>query len=173
MLGEHISITLSELVQYPFLPRAKEYVANLGLTFEAIAKLPEIRGRAKQRISATFELSSAISQEPSKIYEIEIASYALAILYVAGIGDHSLTERFALFEAQKINSYLRMERRNDIVFDVAKAFNWDVQTNDDGSISIPFTKFLNASTTGRLFHDPKWKLVNRAVEKGLVRVTPF
>jgi DNA primase large subunit len=155
------------------LPRAKEYVANLGLDFQAIAKLPEIRRRAKQRISATYELASAISQEPSGIYEIEIASYALAILYVAGIGDHSLTERFALFEAQKINSYLRMETKNDIILDVATAFNWDIHTNDDGSISIPFTNFLRASTIGRLFHDHKWKLVNRALEKGWVRVTPF
>jgi len=155
------------------LPRAREYISDLGLNFEAISKLPEIRGRAKQRVSATFELASAISQEPSRIYQIEIASYALAILYVAGVGDHSLTERFALFEAQKINSYLRMERKNDIIFDVAKAFNWDIHTNDYVSISIPFTKFLNASTTGRLFHDPKWKLVNRALEKGWVNVTPF
>ena len=173
MLGDNISITLSELVQYPFLPQAKKYVADLGLTFESIAKLPEIRSRAKQRISATFELASAISQEPSKIYQIEIASYALAILYLVGIGDPSLIERFALFEAQKITSYLRLERKNDIVFAVAKAFDWDIHTNDDGSISIPFTKFLSASTAGRLFHDPKWKLVNRALENGLVRVTPF
>ena len=161
------------MVQYPFLPRAKEYVADLGLNFEAIAKLPEIRSRAKQRVSATFELASAISEEPNKIYQIEIASYALAIIYVAGVGDHSLTERFALFEAQKINSYLRMERKNDVIFDVAKAFNWNIHTNDDGSISIPFTKFLKASTIGRLFHDPKWKLVNRGLEKGWVSVTPF
>jgi DNA primase large subunit len=154
------------------LPRAKEYVAGLGLNFETIAKLPEIRNRAKQRVSATFELASAISQETSKVYQIEIASYALAILYVAGIGDSSLIERFALFEAQRINSHLRMERKNDLIFEVAKAFNWAIHTKD-GSISIPFTKFLQASTTGRLYHDPKWKLVNRGLENGLVSVTPF
>lgn len=172
-MGGHISITLSDLTKYPFLPQARKYIANLELDFEAIANLPKIRERAKQRVSATFELASAISQEQSKNYETEIASYALAILYVAGIDDRSLTERFALFEAQKVNAYLKMERRSEVIFEIAKAFNWDIHTNEDNSISIHFTKFLQTSTRGRLFHDPKWKLVNRALEKGWVRVTPF
>jgi DNA primase large subunit len=154
------------------LPRAREYVASLGLDFETITKLQEIRDRAKQRVSSTFMLESALSQEPSKIYQIEIASYALSILYVAGIEDPSLIERFALFEAQKVNTYLRRERKNETIFEIANAFNWEVKKNEDGSVSVHFTKFLATSTRGRLHHDPKWKLVNRIIEKGWVRITP-
>jgi DNA primase large subunit len=154
------------------LPRAREYVASLGLDFETIAKLQEIRDRAKQRVSSTFMLESALSQKPSKIYQIEIASYALSILYVAAIEDPSLIERFALFEAQKVNTYLRRERKNETIFEIAKAFNWEVKKNEDGSVSVHFTKFLATSTRGRLHHDPKWKLVNRIIEKGWVHITP-
>jgi DNA primase large subunit len=154
------------------LPRAREYVASLGLDFETITKLQEIRDRAKQRVSSTFMLESALSQEPSKIYQIEIASYALSILYVAGIEDPSLIERFALFEAQKVNTYLGRERKNETIFEIANAFNWEVKKNEDGSVSVHFTKFLATSTRGRLHHDPKWKLVNRIIEKGWVRITP-
>lgn len=154
------------------MPRAREYVASLGLDFETIAKLKEIRDRAKQRVSSTFILESALSQEPSKIYEIEIASYALAILYVAGIGDPALIERFALFEAQKVNTHLRMERKNETIFEIANAFNWEVKKNEDGSVFVHFTNFLATSTRGRLHHDPKWKLVNRIIEKGWVHVAP-
>jgi DNA primase large subunit len=154
------------------LPRAREYVASLGLDFETIAKLQEIRDRAKQRVSSTFMLESALSQEPSKIYQIEIASYALSILYVAAIEDPSLIERFALFEAQKVNTYLGRERKNETIFAIANAFNWEVKKNEDGSVSVHFTKFLATSTRGRLHHDPKWKLVNRIIEKGWVRITP-
>ncbi len=172
-MGGHISITFSDLAKYPFLPQARKYIANLDLDFKAIANLPRIRERAKQRVSAVFKLASAISQEPSKLYETEIASYALALLYVAAIRDPSLRERFALFEAQKINAYLKTERNSDVIFEIAKAFNWEVHASEDGSISVHFTNFLKASTKGRLFHDPKWKLVNRALEKGWVRVSPF
>jgi DNA primase large subunit len=175
-LGGHISFagfTKTELIQYPFLPRAREYVASLGLDFEGIAELPEIRERAKQRVASTYRLESALSQEPSKVYEIEIASYALSVLYVAGIADPSLIERFALFEAQKVNMYLRRERNNETIYEIAEAFNWEPKKNEDGSVSIHFTNFLKTATRGRLHHDPKWKLVNRALEKGWVRVTPL
>jgi DNA primase large subunit len=117
-------------------------------------------------------IESALSQEPSKVYEIEIASYALAILYVAGISDPALIERFALFEAQKVNTYLRKERNSETIFEIAKAFNWDVKKNDDGSFSVHFTKFLATSTRGRLHHDSKWKLINRIMAEGCVRVSP-
>ena len=155
------------------MPRAREYVASLGLDFETIARLQEIRDRAKQRVASTFMLESALSQEPNKIYQIEIASYALSILYVAAIADPSLIERFALFEAQKVNTYLKRERKNETIFEVANAFNWEVKKNEDCSVSVHFTKFLATSTRGRLHHDPKWKLVNRIIEKGWVRVTPI
>lgn len=154
------------------MPRAREYVASLGLDFETIAELQEIRDRAKQRVSSTFMLESALSQKPSKIYQIEIASYALSILYVAGIEDPALIERFALFEAQKVNTYLRRERKNETIFEIANAFNWEVKKNEDGSVSVHFTNFLATSTRGRLHHDPKWKLVNRIIEKGWVHVAP-
>ena len=166
------ALTLSELIKYPFLPRAREYVVGLGLDFETIAKLQEIRDRARQRVTSTFMIESAVSQEPSKVYEIEIASYALAILYVAGIDDPALIERFALFEAKKVNAHLRMERNNKTILDIAKAFNWEIKKNEDGSVSIHFTKFLENTTRGRLHHDP-WKLVNRRMENGWVRLTPF
>jgi len=155
------------------LPQAREYIASLDLDFEAIAKLPEIRSRAKQRVSSAFKLESALSQQSSKIYQIEIASYALSILYVAGIKEPSLVERFALFEAQKINTHLKNEQKNEIIYEIAGAFNWELKKNEDDSVSINFTNFLKTSTRGRLHHDPKWKLVNRALEKGWVRVTPL
>lgn len=166
------TLTISDCIHYPFLPRARKYVSGLELDFETLPSLAEIRERAKQRISSTFLLDSAVTKEPSKIYEIEIASYALAILYLSGIAEPTLTERFALFEAQKVNRYLRNEQKTEVILEIAKAFNWDVRKNDDGSLAVHFAKFLESSTSGRLHHDSIWKLVNRTMEKGLVNVSP-
>jgi len=160
------------MVKYPFLPQARKHVAELGLDFETIAGLRAIRDRAKQRITSTFELAMAISQEPSKQFEVEVASYPLSIIYATGIGDPKLTERFALLESKRINRFLETEKNNDVIFEIAKAFEWEVHVNQDLSFSIYFTKFLQNTARGRLFHDPKWKLLNRTMQKGWVRVTP-
>jgi len=160
------------MVKYPFLPQARKHVAELGLDFETIAGLEAIRDRAKQRITSTFELAMAISQEPSKQFEIEVASYPLSIIYATGIGDPKLTERFALFESKRINRFLETEKNNDVIFEIAKAFEWEVHVNQDLSFSIYFTTFLQNTARGRLYHDPKWKLLNRTMQKGWVRVTP-
>lgn len=159
------------MVKYPFLPHAKKHISELGLSIEEIASLPKIRDRAKQRISATFSLATALSQKPSKQFETEIASYPLAILYATGIGDRTLIERFALLEAQQINAYLKREKREDVILEIAKAFNWEIHTNEDGSTSIHFTKYLQNTSRGRLVHNPEWKLVNRILERGWVRIT--
>ncbi len=160
------------MVKYPFLPQARKYIAALGLDFDTMSGLQAIRDRAKQRIAATFQLAMAISEEPSKRFDVEVASYPLSILYVTGIGDPKLIERFALLESKTINAYLSAERNKNIILEIAKAFQWETRVNPDNSFSIYFTKFLQNTSRGRLFHDLKWKLVNRTVNRGWVRLTP-
>lgn len=137
-----------------------------------MTSLQAIRDRAKQRIVATFQLAMAISQEPSKRFDVEVASYPLSIVYATGIGDQKLIERFALFESKIINAYLSTEKNKDVILEIAKAFQWETVVNSDNSFSIHFTKFIQNTSRGRLFHDFKWKLTNRTMQKGWVRVTP-
>jgi DNA primase large subunit len=150
---------------------ARKYIASLGLDFDTIASLQEIRDHAKQRVSSTFLPEEDISEKSRKFYEIETASYALAILYLAGIAEPILTEKFALFEAQKVNTHLRNEKNTDIILEIANAFNWNVKKNGD-FFMVHFAKFLETSTRGRLHHDSKWKLINRIINNGLVQVSP-
>ena len=87
-----------------------------------------------------------------------------------------MIERFALYEADQINEYLKAETHEEIILEIARAFNWEVHVEEEKGqriISIHFTKFLENSTRGRLHHDLKWKLVNRAVVRGWVRVSPY
>jgi len=168
---EFSKLTMSDSLKYPFLPIARQYIARLGLDFDAITSLQEIRDHAKQRVSSTFLPEDDFSEKSGRYYEIETASYALAILYLAGIAEPILTEKFALFEAQKVNKHIRMEKNNDLLLEIAKAFNWNVEKKGD-FFFVHFAKFLETSTRGRLHHDSKWKLINRILEKGLVQVSP-
>jgi DNA primase large subunit len=161
------------MAKYPFLPRARRHVAPGELDYQALVGLPSIRERAKQRVYASFELVSRLSMEPSKKPDIEIASFPLAVLYVAAIGDRRLIERFALSEAVQINRYLDNEEHEDVVLEIAKSFDWDINIAPrTHEYSLHFAKYLEMVSKGRLFHDPKWKLVNRFLDKGRIHLSP-
>ena len=165
------TITAVDLVKYPFLPQTRQYIAKTDLDFQSILEIPEIRDRAKQRISASYSLAKALSTQPSVKFDIEIASYPLAIMFVSAIKDRLLNSRFSLLEAQQVNYYLKAEKRKDIVLEIAKAFNWQLKS-EKGILWIHFTKYLQNATKGRLVHDLHWKLVNRNLQNGFVSVTP-
>ncbi|HEX9261576.1 MAG TPA: hypothetical protein VF893_03525, partial [Candidatus Bathyarchaeia archaeon] len=172
----HISITAADLAKYPFLPQARKLIGALEFDFQTVLGIPLIRERAKQRIMSSFDFRARFSQPLAHDPQTEIASFALALAYASGIADNKMTERFALYEADQINEYLKKETREEVIFEIARAFGWRVQIEDEQGqriISIHFEKFLENSTRGRLHHDPKWKLVNRILVSGWVRVSPY
>ncbi len=161
------------MAKYPFLPQVREHIARADLDYQALVELPLVRNRARQRILASFDAATYLlantKKEPE---EVEIASFPLAILYVALACDKRLLERFSLFEAQRINAHLSMEKREDVIIEVAKALKWNINYSKNGEVSVPFFKYLASTAKGRLLHDFKWKLVNRALDRGWVYITP-
>ena len=130
-----------------------------------------IRARAKQRIEASFSIDMKYLQKPSNYTEVEIASYPVAIMLAAATKDKQLIARFALCEAKQANLFLDREiNRPDLVEEIAKAFGWEIRSDEYG-IWIPFSTYLKNTSSGRLSHDLKWKLVNRSLDKGWIAVT--
>lgn len=176
MCGGCIPVTIADMAKYPFLPQARQLISALEFDYETVANIPRIRERAKQRISTSFDFKAHFSKPLIHDPQTEIASFALALAYASGISDNKMIERFALYEADQINEYLKAETHEEVILEIAHAFNWEVHVEDENRqhiISIHFTKFLENSTKGRLHHDPKWKLVNRALVGGWVRVSPY
>lgn len=169
-------ITTADMAKYPFLPQAIKLISGLEFDFKTAMSIPLVRERAKQRVLASFYFKANFSKPLVSDPPTEVASYALALAYASGIGDPKLIERFALYEADQINKYLKAEKDEEVLLEIARAFNWELKI-DEGKgkrkISIHFTKFLSNSTRGRLHHDPHWKLVNRVLDKGWVLVSPF
>ena len=169
-------ITTADMAKYPFLPQAIKLISGLEFDFKTAMSIPLVRERAKQRILASFDFEANFSKPLVSDPPTEVASYALALAYASGIGDPKLIERFALYEADQINKYLKAEKDEEVLLEIARAFNWELQIEEEKGkrkISIHFTRFLSNSTRGRLHHDPHWKLVNRVLAKGWVLVSPF
>ena len=166
-------ITVTDLVKYPFLPIARKYLKRLDLNLNELSSIPKIRMLAKNRILSSIDFSPKTQTELNKNYEDEIISYTLALLYISGIGEKKLTKLFAKSEGDKINQYLKNEKHEDVIFEIAKSFHWNTAKNNDGSISIGFSNYLKNAARGRLLHNKEWKLVNRNLEKGMVRLPPY
>ena len=177
-MGELIPITSDDLVKYPFLPQTRERIAESGLDIATLAASPRVRKRAFLRVASSFDRQSQSLLNSSKEIDVatEIAIFPLAVLYVAGVCDRRLTDKFAVYEAQRINGYLEEESREEVILEIAKTFEWDIsfeKSRTENKISIPFSKFAENTTKARLTHISKWKLVNRALGNGRVLVSPY
>jgi len=169
-LGDNIPLAKSHLAEFPFLPQAKQYIARLDIDFAELSTLKPIVDRAKQRITASFILGA---DKPSKNLDVEITSFPVAIMMVAGTKDNSLRERYALFEAKKMAKFL-LDEKNEIILEIAKFFEWNIHHHQKRApypYTIHFVNYLNNATRGRLVYDLGWKLVNRRVLKGQVDVS--
>ncbi len=164
--------TSATLAKYPFLPQAKKHVAELGVDIKDLTSLEAVVTRAMERVKSTFDLEAFCSQDPPKRGEIEIASFPVAVLFVTGIHDKALTQRFATAEAKKVYESLLGEK-DETILDIARFFRWSIDTSKTQpySYAISLIDYLRNSTRGRLVHSSKWKLVNRLVHQGKIYVT--
>ncbi len=152
------------------MPQAKQHISRLDIGFAELSTLKPIVDRAKQRIIASFELRL---DTPSKNLDIEITSFPVAVMMVAGAKDNTLRERYALFEAKKMSKFLLGEK-DEIILETAKFFGWDIkhyQKRAPHPYTIHFVNYLNNATRGRLVYESKWKLVSRRILKGQVDVS--
>jgi DNA primase large subunit len=166
-------LTTTDLAKYPFLPQAKQQIAELDIDIADLGSLEAVVERAKERIAATYEFVAYYYQQPSKKLEVEITSFPVAILVVTGVNDTTLTERYALSEAKKMYKYLISERNDEIILRIAKFFKWNINPSQESPFpyTIHFVNYLNNGTRGRLVHAPEWKFANRQVQKGQVYIT--
>jgi len=132
--------------------------------------------RAEERVkSALLDMSAYMKTKPlddPKEYELEIFSFPIAVILVVGSEDSFIKSRYALAEAKRASELLKDEKKEKL-YDIAKAFDWDVQPINDASLlpyvfTLGFNFFLKNSTG---FHDASWKLVNQRIINGKVYLT--
>jgi DNA primase large subunit len=171
-IGDAALFTITDMAKFPFLPETKRHITSLGIDVAELAEVERVVDRAMERVTAAFELGSYFSRKPGKHLEVEIASFPVSVMMVIGVKDHTLTERFALLEAQKIYEYL-LDEKDETILGIAKLFHWRMRETEKPPhpFSIHFTDYLKNATRGRLVHDPEWKLANRLLHEGQVHVT--
>jgi DNA primase large subunit len=158
---------LEKLAEYPFLKEAKEYAARLNLTLAAIERHPVYsaaieQGRQRAVDGINGRITNKIDDQLSQ--ELSILSYAIARILVQQTKNKFLINKYANAEADLAYNFLLNEDKQTIE---AIAQDLDFKPKD-GKLS--FTDYLKLSA-GLSKNDPRWKLVNKPVEKGFVEIT--
>jgi len=161
-----------DLAKYPFTAEAAKYVKDMGLTVEDIAsqEFVSFLGRAKERIKEALQEDHIVQWPEKPDYRVEIMSFPVSIIIVLSTENSFLGKQYALAEAKRASKLLKDEKNEKIIRIASSSFKWDVQTvigdmRQYYDFKLSFITYLKDAP---IFHDYKWKLVNRFVNDGYV-----
>ena len=156
------------LAKYPFLSRTSAHIKETGVELEDVISsviFEEARELALGRVlSGVKGTGIMIGGNEEQV----IFSYPIARAIVSSIGDDYLVSRYALSEAKSSYRYLRNESAL-ILAEVAHDLSIDFSFDDQG-VKVVFQDFLALSTSTSL-RSSKWRLVNREICGGYIRVS--
>jgi len=149
-------------VKYPFLfePEGFEQLTNEEMTL--------VCERAVKRLRETLQKG-----EPTQLWAdtVEYFSFFVASYIVSLINDDWVKKRFALFESRRSTAFLKKEKDMRLT-DIAQThFGWEINTimgSKKTLFEVDFRSYLKNSVSIR---EPKWKLINRDLRKGFVRIS--
>lgn len=155
-----------DLAKYPFLREASGYVKRLGFTVRDLESevFKPVLDRAYNRIAEALE--KGIVSLPVDPPEVEIVSFPVAVTMVRWMNDDFLVRRYALAESLRARELLEREAK-PVVEAIASRLGFRVLF-EEKTVKLHFIDYIRYAFR---FHDPRWKLVNREVRRGWVKVS--
>ncbi len=152
---------------FPFVNGAAKYVEaldfKLGELFSERA-FEQVRERGKRRVLQAIGDGITRYENPDLVSaEKELLSYPVARILVSCIKDGYLIKRYALAEAKSAYERIKVLQAEQLK-ELALDFDIDL-TLDDRSIVVHFTDYIRFAN---VIHEPKWKLVNRNMNRGTI-----
>jgi DNA primase large subunit len=169
-----LKLGIKDLVKYPFLAEAGQYLRETGLGLEQLGE-PDWKPILEKAYGRIVVASSGQIYSPDierLDNDSEILSFIVAIILLKSASTGTLTRRFSLAEARRAEKYLQQDlwvqkdKKNlELPLKIIQElFGIRVSVeNDEFVIKIP--DYLRRSVH---FHEKEWKLVNRRVADGFV-----
>jgi DNA primase large subunit len=163
---------IEDIVKYPFIKEAREYVKNKGLSIEDIFLTTEFRqilDHAYERIvnainKGTIPANKRI--DPSKI-DIEILSFPTAILMISIIGNDALAYKYAVAESKRAIKLFKNENLEKLAY-IGESLGWNVEIIEMQGIrylSIPVTTYISYASS---LSGEEWHLSLQNISKGYI-----
>jgi DNA primase large subunit len=161
--GVGIKLSLHLFAKYPFLSSATPLLRTYHIT-----NLPqEVRARAQERVLEAIKRGEKGVLPKLDNPWVELLSFPSSRALVLYVDDDWLRRRWALAEAARVERLLHGESDEALLY-VIDDLGLQVKTVD-GKWIMHFSQYLHLSK--RLTTEPRWKLVNRLMDKGLVTLT--
>jgi DNA primase large subunit len=162
--GVGIKLSLHLFAKYPFLSSTAPLLRTYRIT-----NLPqEVRARALERVLEAIERGEKGVLPKLSNPWVELLSFALSRALVLYVDDDWLRRRWALAEAARVERLLHGES-DELLLHIINDLGLKTKKIEDGKWVMHFSQYLHLSR--RLGTEPRWKLVNRLMDKGLVTLT--
>jgi DNA primase large subunit len=162
--GVGIKLSLHLFAKYPFLSSAAPLLRTYRIT-----NLPqEVRARAQERVLEAIERGEKGVLPKLDNPWVELLSFPLSRALALYVEDDWLRRRWALAEAARVERLLHGES-DELLLHIINDLGLKTKKTEDGKWIMHFSQYLHLSK--RLVTEPRWKLVNRLMDKGLVTLT--
>jgi len=162
--GVGIKLSLHLFAKYPFLSSAAPLLRTYRIT-----NLPqEVRARAQERVLEAIERGEKGVLPKLDNPWVELLSFPLSRALVLYVDDDWLRRRWALAEAARVERLLHGES-DELLLHIINDLGLKTKKTEDRKWIMHFSQYLHLSK--RLVTEPRWKLVNRLMDKGLVTLT--
>jgi len=171
-LGEDHYVVEALLSDFPFLKEIREYVAMLKLRLEDFQHAPNLVEAAVKKVE------EALAPWPSKqdvgalTSEVKILSHPMAMALVAMLDSPFAKRRFAAHEAERYAVALKNMREGQkevLKYIMANVLGMRVRLDKyPHEFWVHFADYLKIAVN---LNEPRFKLVNRLLNKGYVAVT--
>ena len=169
---ETLAFTSIDLAKYPFLKETAERIRPLGLQIAELTspEMKPILKRAEERVREAILYTRINRDLRSRNVDIEIPSYAVALLLVSATENSFIKKRYALAEAKQASVDLVNEPLEKVLR-IAVNFGWKISLGTRSSLLpqkfiLHFSDYLRNVT--QLSTNNEWKLVNRLLIDGNV-----
>lgn len=167
-----VALDLKDFAKYPFLKESQQFMGRdadsvdqfLHTNTGKIA-LKHAMERVRTSLRA-FDNRDGSQDLPADSLgvKISVSGYVLARIIVSCASDRALIERLVRYEAQRAYNFL-IDEEDDKKRFVAGSIGMDIN-----GPALPVIQYIEIVAG---LHEERWRLVNRDVEGGLVRVAPL
>lgn len=170
------------LIKYPFLPRAREVLADLPPEDRSLPR-PEIVDQARYRMERAvrnaemdiqnvrgwpqyrnFESRTGRTNAQSDIVDF----YSFFVAVQASSKDPFLITCLGKSEAQRSKTFFVKERMDDMIAVLSEATGLGLAKKSERVYGLPVETYLSFGSHRGLFEMPNWKLVNLPLDHGVV-----
>ena len=157
-----VELDKKDLAKYPFLKEAQKLVGESGYSIDSlIGKKSFIVKKGAERVEKAIKFDYNFDDVRLDMAEWEILSYAFARILISCLSERNLIGRLCRYESERASFFLQAEVPDKKNY-IASVVGLNPVEN-----RISVIDYIGLCTA---LHDSKWRLINRDVSSGFVKI---